>query len=47
MGVFFEGFESIRYLSLITIVLVGAWFFAARYAGQRFEDLTEGQGEGG
>jgi AAA family ATP:ADP antiporter len=43
MGALFEGFESVRYLSLITIVLVGAWFFAARYAGQRFDDITEGQ----
>lgn len=45
MGALFEGFESVRYLSLITIVLVGAWFFAARYAGQRFDELTEGAEE--
>ena len=45
MGVFFEGFESVRYLSLITIVLVGAWFFAARYAGRTFDELTEDQEE--
>ncbi|MEQ9501269.1 MAG: Npt1/Npt2 family nucleotide transporter [Deltaproteobacteria bacterium] len=31
---------SMRYLSIITIALVLVWVFAARYAGNRFEELT-------
>lgn len=45
MGALFEGFESVRYLSLIAIVLVGLWIVAARYAGRHFQELTE-QAEG-
>lgn len=41
----FEGFESVRYLSLITIPLVALWFFAARYAGQQFEELADKSGK--
>ena len=41
MGVFIEGFESVRYLSFVTIALIGLWMLAARYAGRRFEELTE------
>jgi len=41
MGVFIEGFESVRYLSFVTIALIGLWMLAARYAGRCFEELTE------
>ncbi len=36
----FVEFDSIRYLSLLTIALVVVWLGAVRYAGRRFEQLT-------
>ncbi len=32
----FTDFNSIRWLSLFTVVLVVVWAFAARYAGRQF-----------
>lgn len=36
----FVEFESIRYLSLLTIALVAVWIIAVLYAGRRFNDLS-------
>ncbi|MFQ5605094.1 MAG: NTP/NDP exchange transporter [bacterium] len=36
----FAKFEAIRWLSLLSLVILIVWIFAARYAGRRFEDLT-------
>ena len=38
LTLYFSKFESIRYLSIITLVLLVVWVFAARYAGRRFEE---------
>jgi len=38
----FTSFSSVRWLSLIVVALVVVWAFAARYAGRRFHELTEG-----
>jgi AAA family ATP:ADP antiporter len=35
----FSDFESLRYLSLITLALLVIWIMAARYAGRQFEDI--------
>ena len=35
----FQDFSSLRYLSLITLVLLVVWFFAARYAGRQFQQM--------
>ncbi len=37
---FFVEFDSIRYLSLLTVVLIVLWLWSVRYAGQRFDELT-------
>jgi AAA family ATP:ADP antiporter len=37
----FAEYSSIRWLSLVTILLVAVWIFAVRYAGARFRKLTE------
>jgi len=37
----FIHFNSIRWLSLFTLVIVVVWIFAVRYAGRRFGELTE------
>ena len=37
----FADFSSIRWLSLVTILLVVAWIFAVRFAGARFKQMTE------
>ena len=40
---YFQDFESIRYLSLITLAIIVVWFWAAIYAGNRFrENLPHG-----
>jgi AAA family ATP:ADP antiporter len=39
MSALFAEFESLRWLSLLTIVIVVAWVFAARYAGRRFAEM--------
>ena len=36
ISISFTTFESIRYLSIIVLLLLVAWYFAARYAGNRF-----------
>ncbi len=38
----FTHFGSLRWLSLFTIAVVVAWIFAARYAGRRFHELSDG-----
>ncbi|GAB3289161.1 NTP/NDP exchange transporter [Parahaliea aestuarii] len=37
----FGDFDSLRYLSLVTLVLLVAWVVAARYAGRVFRDYEE------
>lgn len=37
----FVKFDSIRYLSLFTIVIIAVWIVAVRYAGRRFKELSE------
>lgn len=39
----FVEFDSIRYLSLLTVVLIVLWLWAVRYAGQRFDELASEQ----
>ncbi len=36
----FRDFESVRWLSVITIPVVALWIFAVRYAGRRFSELS-------
>lgn len=43
----FNDFSSLRYLSLVTIVIIVLWFIAVRYAGRRFGELSsEGEADG-
>jgi len=37
----FTDFDSLRYLSLITLVLLVVWVMAARYAGRKFREFEE------
>ena len=37
----FTDFESIRWLSAVTVPLILIWLFAARYAGRRFAEMTQ------
>ncbi|MEP0546443.1 MAG: Npt1/Npt2 family nucleotide transporter [Rhodothermales bacterium] len=37
----FADFSTIRWLSLLTVVLVGVWAFAARYAGRQFAQMEQ------
>ncbi len=39
--VVFTDFESIRWLSAVTVPLILIWLFAARYAGRRFAEMTQ------
>lgn len=41
MAAFFAEFESLRWLSLFTIAIVVLWIFAARYAGRKFDELSD------
>lgn len=34
----FSGFESIRWLSLVTVIILVLWIAAARYAGRVFAE---------
>jgi ATP:ADP antiporter, AAA family len=34
------GFEAVRWLSIVVVVLVAVWITAASYAGKRFRELT-------
>jgi len=43
MGVVFSDFDSVRWISLITLALLGAWVAAAVYAGRKFRELTGGR----
>ena len=36
----FQDFDSIRWLTLVTLPLILAWIFAARYAGRHFAELS-------
>jgi len=38
---FFTGFESVRWLSILTATILLAWIFIARYAGRTFDELTD------
>jgi AAA family ATP:ADP antiporter len=40
VAAFFADFESLRWLSLFTLVIVVIWVFAARYAGRKFDTLS-------
>ena len=42
----FSDFDSIRYLSLITLLLLVVWVIAARYAGRKFREYEEAVGAG-
>ncbi|MEP4484065.1 MAG: Npt1/Npt2 family nucleotide transporter [Halioglobus sp.] len=42
----FSDFESLRYLSLITLVLLVVWVMAARYAGRKFREYEEASAQG-
>jgi ATP:ADP antiporter, AAA family len=37
----FSDFDSLRYLSLVTLALLLLWIVAARYAGRQFRDYEE------
>jgi AAA family ATP:ADP antiporter len=37
----FKEFSSIRWLSVFTIAVIVLWIIAARYAGRRFQEITE------
>lgn len=36
---YFAGFESIRYLSIVTMLILILWIVAVRYAGRKFREL--------
>lgn len=40
LATWFGGFEAIRWLSIIAVVLIAVWLLAASYAGRRFKELT-------
>ena len=42
----FRDFSSIRWLSLFTLIIIGVWLVAVRYAGRQFRVLTETTPEG-
>ncbi|MEE8409378.1 MAG: Npt1/Npt2 family nucleotide transporter, partial [Myxococcota bacterium] len=37
----FVGYEGVRWLSLVTVLVTVAWVIAARYAGRRFHEMTD------
>ena len=41
MATFAQGLEGVRLLSLVVLPAIGAWSFAAAYAGRRFRALEE------
>ncbi len=43
----FQDFESIRWLTAVTLPLILIWIFAARYAGRKFEETTRAAGNSG
>ena len=43
----FSDFNSLRYLSLVTIVIILVWFYAVRYAGRKFAQISEQDGNEG
>jgi len=38
---YFSDFESVRWLSVFTVIVIAAWIVAARYAGRHFREITE------
>ncbi len=44
VSAWFGDFSSVRWLSLFTVAVIGLWLVAARYAGRRFQEMTESQG---
>lgn len=42
----FTDFSSMRWLSLFTLIIIGVWIVAVRYAGRQFRMLTEATPEG-
>jgi fatty acid desaturase len=42
----FTDFSSMRWLSLFTLLIIGVWLVAVRYAGHQFRLLTETTPEG-
>ena len=36
---YFSGFESIRWLSIVTVLILVVWIMAVRYAGRKFKEL--------
>lgn len=40
LAAWFGGFEAVRWLSIVALVLVAIWIAAASYAGRRFRELT-------
>ena len=36
---YFAGFESVRWLSIVTVLILVLWITAVRYAGRKFKDL--------
>lgn len=40
----FQDFESVRWLTAVTLPLILVWIFAARYAGRRFAEMTRPAG---
>ena len=45
MSSHFPGAEGIRQLSLLLLPLIGAWAFAATYAGRRFREFEQARSE--
>ena len=39
---YFSGFESIRWLSIVTVLIQVVWIVAVRYAGRKFNELESG-----
>jgi len=37
----FTDFSSLRWLSLVTLVFIVIWIFAVRYAGDRFNAISD------
>ena len=40
----FTGFESLRWLSLVSVVLLVLWIVAVRYVGRHFKDMESREG---
>lgn len=40
MGLWFRDYASVRWLSVVTLVVIAVWLVAARYAGRRFAAMS-------